>query len=207
VNRIATALRGSHVDQKRFRDESVATSNGNTLGCRTAWMSCMKTGSTAESTLLCSNESRANIGRTKRAFRLKINGFGAADGQYMGAGIRLLELTRNMHRLFEKQQAAEKRRLLDFVVSNSVWKEGKIVPAWRQPFDMIALANESTQVETGGERTETGLNQNWLPGMDSNHELDRFLESHNLLILQSRTSRQRHQKQASGTKSVQNEFQ
>jgi len=26
----------------------------------------------------------------------------------------------------------------------------------------------------------------WLPGMDSNHELDRFLKSHNLLILKSR---------------------
>src|SRR6202046_936235 len=80
----------------------------------------------------------------------EINGFGAADGQYMEAGIRLLELTRNMHRLFEKRQAAEKRRLLDFVVSNSVWKEGNIAPAWRQPFGMIALTNESAQTETGG---------------------------------------------------------
>ena len=71
--------------------------------------------------------------------------YGAADGQYVEAGIRLLELTRNMHRLFEKQQAAEKRRLLDFVVSNSVWREGRIVPVWRQPFDMIAVANESQQ--------------------------------------------------------------
>jgi hypothetical protein len=33
-----------------------------------------------------------------------------------------------------------KRRLLDFVVSNSVWREGKIVPVRRQPFDAIALA-------------------------------------------------------------------
>ena len=100
----------------------------------------------------------------------EIDGFGTADGQYMDAGIRLLELTRNMHRLFEKQQAAEKRRLLDFVVSNSVWRAGKIVPVWRQPFDMIALANESAQVQTGGEPPENGLNQNWLPGMDSNHD-------------------------------------
>jgi hypothetical protein len=45
-----------------------------------------------------------------------------------------------MHSLFEKQQPAEKRRLLDFVVSNSVWREGKIVPVRRQPFDAIALA-------------------------------------------------------------------
>jgi len=73
-----------------------------------------------------------------------------------------------MHRLFEKQQAAKKRRLLNFVVSNSVWKEGKIFPAWRQPFDMIALANESAQTVTVGELPESGLNQNWLPSQDSN---------------------------------------
>jgi site-specific DNA recombinase len=83
--------------------------------------------------------------------RAEIDRYGSADGKYTEAGIRLFELTRNMNRLFEKQQAAEKCRLLDFVVSNSVWKEGKIVPAWRQPFDMIALANESAETDTGGE--------------------------------------------------------
>jgi hypothetical protein len=88
----------------------------------------------------------------------------------MEAGIRLLELTRNMHRLFEKQQAAEKRQLLDFVVSNSVWQQGKIVPAWRQPFDMIAVANESAQAVGHVDLSENSLNQNWLPGMDSNHD-------------------------------------
>jgi len=40
--------------------------------------------------------------------------------------------------------------------------------------------------------------------MDSNHELDRFFKHRNLLILQSRRSRQKPQKQACGTKSVQN---
>ena len=45
---------------------------------------------------------------------VEINGFGTADGQYMDAGIRLLELTRNMHMLFEKQQAAEKTPLARF---------------------------------------------------------------------------------------------
>src|ERR1700676_5332402 len=113
----------------------------------------------------------------------------------MEAGIRLLELTRNMHRLFEKQQAAEKRRLLDFVVSNSVWREGKIVPVWRQPFDMIALANESAQVQTGGEPPENGLNRNWLPGMDSNHDSDCPFRFSKLLILLFRYSHLSHQKQ------------
>jgi hypothetical protein len=57
--------------------------------------------------------------------------------------------------------------LLDFVVSNSVWLEGKIVPVWRQPFDMIAVANESAQAETVGELPEIALNANWLPSLDT----------------------------------------
>jgi hypothetical protein len=47
----------------------------------------------------------------------------------------------------------------------------------------------------------------WLPGMDSNHgELDKILKARNLLILQSRRSRQKRQKQGVGTKSVQKYF-
>ncbi len=41
-----------------------------------------------------------------------------ANTSYMEAGIKILELARNMHRLFAQQPAQEKRRLLDFVVSN-----------------------------------------------------------------------------------------
>ena len=33
---------------------------------------------------------------------------------------------------------------------------------------------------------EVGAEKQWLPGMDSNHELDKFLKSRNLLILKSR---------------------
>jgi hypothetical protein len=68
-----------------------------------------------------------------------------------------------MHRLFEKQQAAEKRRLLNFVVSNSIWKGGEIVPVWRQPFDMIAVANQTNGKGTGVSGPKNGSNENWLP--------------------------------------------
>ena len=44
----------------------------------------------------------------------EIEGFGAVDGKYVEAGIKLLELTRNMHRLLEKQQAAEKTQTPEF---------------------------------------------------------------------------------------------
>ena len=50
--------------------------------------------------------------------------------------------------------------------------EGKIVPAWRQPFDKIALANEPRETESHAFGPENGLNQNWLPDMDAdlNHK-------------------------------------
>jgi site-specific DNA recombinase len=180
VNWIATALRQSHGDQKRFRDESVAKlqQEHTRLQNRMDVMYEDRLDGRIDLTLF---ERKSGEYRQDQArIQAEINGFGTADGQYIDAGIRLLELTRNMHRLFEKQQAAEKRRLLDFVVSNSAWKEGKIVPAWRQPFDMIAVANESARTETCGEPPENGPNRNWLPGMDSNHDsrLQRPLSYH-----------------------------
>ena len=40
--------------------------------------------------------------------------------------------------LFEEQSASEKRRLLEFVLSNSIWARGELTPVFRQPFDMLA---------------------------------------------------------------------
>jgi site-specific DNA recombinase len=47
-----------------------------------------------------------------------------AERSYLEEGVRLLELARNAQRLFEKQEPREKRRLLNFVVSNCNWKGG-----------------------------------------------------------------------------------
>lgn len=40
----------------------------------------------------------------------------------MEKGMQLLELAQNAQRLFEKQEPREKRRLLNFMVSNRTWK-------------------------------------------------------------------------------------
>ena len=160
---IATALRESHADQKRFRDESVARLQQEHTRLQNRLDVMYEDRLDGRIDLSLFERKSGEYRKDQARIQAEINGFGAAEGQYMDAGIRLLELTRNMHSLFEKQQAAEKRRLLDFVVSNSVWREGKIVPVWRQPFDMIALANESAQAEPVGQPPEAGLNQNWLP--------------------------------------------
>jgi hypothetical protein len=47
-----------------------------------------------------------------------------ASRSYIEDGIRLLDLARRAHVLFENQLPAERRELLDLVVSNCRWKDG-----------------------------------------------------------------------------------
>jgi hypothetical protein len=45
-----------------------------------------------------------------------------ANRSYAEEGVQLLELAQRAHVLFESQPATEKRKLLDFVLSNCTWK-------------------------------------------------------------------------------------
>jgi site-specific DNA recombinase len=98
----------------------------------------------------------------------KIEQHQAANKSYMDEGVRLLELARNARRLFETQEPREKRRLLNFLVSNCSWKSGELTATLRQPFDLLAettLALEKGRAVGG---IADGPPQIWLPGPDSN---------------------------------------
>jgi hypothetical protein len=45
----------------------------------------------------------------------------------MQEGIRLLELAGGAQKFFRQQSASEKRELLEFVLSNLVWKDGTLL--------------------------------------------------------------------------------
>ena len=94
----------------------------------------------------------------------------SANQSYMAEGIELLELARNARPLFEKQEAREKRRLLDFLVSNCSWKGGQLTTEFRQPFDALAdtaMAAATARAEGGA---ESAKNENWLLRLDSNQQ-------------------------------------
>ena len=91
-----------------------------------------------------------------------------AEQSYMDEGVRILELARNAHALFERQTAREKRRLLNFVLSNYSWEDGEVVPTFRQPFDLLAESTAiaaSSRVGNGGNSSK---NEIWLGNQDSN---------------------------------------
>ena len=91
-----------------------------------------------------------------------------ANQNYIEEGIKLLQLARRARELFENQRANEKRKLLDFVLSNSVWKNGKLLAEYRQPFDVLAVAAASDQRTRSAQSTRAVENENWLLGQDSN---------------------------------------
>jgi hypothetical protein len=69
--------------------------------------------------------------------------------------------------MFVKQPAHEKRRLLDFVVSNCSWKDGQLTPTFRQPFDMLAVAVAQNLGSETLSKFPSAKNENWLPSLDA----------------------------------------
>ena len=92
----------------------------------------------------------------------------SADQSYLEDGVRLIELAQNARRLFEKQDSREKRRLLNFLVSNCSWRDGELSVTLRQPFDLIAETTAVDAKRKAAGEVSNGLSEIWLPGPDSN---------------------------------------
>jgi hypothetical protein len=60
----------------------------------------------------------------------------------------------------------EKRKLIDFVCSNSTWKDGRLIPKYRNPFDLLAVTNKCYQQTKATSPEESGLCSIWLPALD-----------------------------------------
>ena len=86
----------------------------------------------------------------------------SADKFYLDEGVELLELARNAQRLFAKREPREKRRLLNFVLSNCTWDDGKVIATFRQPFDLLSeTAAIAVRHETGN-AADSAKSEIWL---------------------------------------------
>ena len=103
----------------------------------------------------------------------------------MDEGLRILELARNARSLFERQEPRQKRRLLNFGLSNCTWEDGEIVATFREPFDLLAetSANAARSAVAKNPYDKT-KNEIWLPGPDSNQR-DQPVNSPGGLVLGS----------------------
>jgi site-specific DNA recombinase len=148
---VREALYASHADERREHEDAIKRLLGEhkRIGDRINAMYLDKLDGRIDSTFfdVKSAEWREEQNRCLR----EIERHQCAEQSYMDEGIQILELARNAQKLFERQQPREKRRLLNFVLSNCSSEDGKVVATFRQPFDLLAQTNATAR------RNETGL--------------------------------------------------
>jgi len=163
-----TALRESHVDEKAFHDEAIARlqTEYRRLQNRIDAMYLDKLDGRIDTAFFDSKsaEWRAEQDRLLR----DVGTHQAANQTYIEEGVQSLQLAHRAHDLFERQEPGEKRRLLNFLLSNCVWKVGVFTAECRQPFDMLALAREAGGGDEAMSGTKNGQFENCLPSLDSN---------------------------------------
>ena len=170
---IVSALKSGHEDEKRYHNEMIASLQREyaRLQHRLDQMYVDKLdGKTSQEFY---DEKSTEWRNEQSAVRKKVEKHENANHSYMGEGIRILELSNRAWELYEKQEMAEKRRLLDYVFSNSSWQGGQLTPNYRKPFDLISDAvkmQEEQEARTGKQFDKTAKNENWLPGLDSNQQ-------------------------------------
>ena len=165
---VREALDASHADERREHEEAIKRLRAeyDRLQNRIHAMYVDKLDGKVDGVFFerMSGEWRGEQDRCQR----EIERHQTADQSYLEEGVRILELARNAQRLFEKQEPREKRRLLNFLVSNCSWKGGELTTVLHQPFDLLAETTAiAAQAARDGGRILT-KSEIWLPGPDSN---------------------------------------
>ncbi|MHB1191279.1 MAG: recombinase family protein [Armatimonadota bacterium] len=167
---VVTALKESHRDERRYHDEIISglQLQCNRLQSRLDTMYVDK---------LDGRISQETYDEKSRAWKIeqldilrKMESHQKANHAYIDEGIRILELAKKAVYLYETQEMKERRRLLNFVFSNSIWRDGMLLPNYRKPFDLLVNSRKEAVVKFGGKFDNKAKNENWLPGVDSNHE-------------------------------------
>jgi hypothetical protein len=68
-----------------------------------------------------------------------------ANRSYHEIGGQIIELARQAYDLYQKQDNWERRRLLDFVVSECSYKDGTLYVTYRKPFNLFVEGVEITK--------------------------------------------------------------
>lgn len=159
---VTDALHQSHADEKRFRDESIARlqAEHGKIQNRLDKLYEDRLDGFIEPAFF---ERKTNEWRqTQRRLADQITDHEEANHDYFKDGVRLLELSKKAYFLFKKQDQSEKRKLLDFVCSNSTWKDRTLTATFRQPFDILAVTNTAWEKQKAAGATSSDLRPIWL---------------------------------------------
>ncbi len=90
-------------------------------------------------------------------------------------GLNLIELSQRAEKIYEKAESFKKREILNrrtvepnFVISNSIFKDGKLTFEFRKPYDLLVLAKQRAALEANPESAKNDESEIWRPLRDSN---------------------------------------
>jgi site-specific DNA recombinase len=150
---IAEALRESQDDKERFHRTAVMQLQQQYLAVQAkldrAYDDRLAARITDELWVRKSGEWEAELASVRRETARHER----ASRDYAATGSKILELAKNAHNLFIRQDPREQARLLKTLVSNSTFDRGSLSVAYVKPFDLLVEGNET---------------ENWLGGRDSN---------------------------------------
>lgn len=160
---VITALRESHQDERAYQDAQIAglQVQYRRLQDRLHQMYLDKLDGRLPDPEFYDKQS-AIWRQEQAAIQEKLDALRSADQTYLDECVQLLELVQRAVSLYEKQTAKEKRELLNFVLSNSTWKDGQLTPEYRLPFNFLAVTNAETKKAQHQIGAEPSKNQKWL---------------------------------------------
>lgn len=165
---VREALHASHADERREHEEAIRRlqAEHKRLGDRINAMYLDKLDGRVDVPFFdkMSAEWREEQNRCLR----EIERHESAEQSYMDEGVQILELARNAQRLFGRQEPRQKRRLLNFVLSNCTWEHGEVVATFRQPFDLLSKTTAIAGRREAGSTANSAKSEIWLGDLDSN---------------------------------------
>jgi site-specific DNA recombinase len=159
---VREALHASHVDKRREQEEVIARlrAEWDRLQKRLDAMYVDKLDGRVDAAFF--DKMSAEWHKEQDRCQGEIDRHQDADESYMDEGVQILELARNAQRLFERQEPRQKRRLLNFVLSNCTWEDGEVVATFRQPFDLLAETTAIAARHGAGNTAKLAKNEIWL---------------------------------------------
>ena len=159
---VVDALHQSHADQKQFREESIARLQAEQTRIQARLDKLYEDRIDGFIEPAFFERKQQEWMQSQARVTEQIANFQDANHNYFEDGVRLLELSKKAYFLFKKQNPHEKRRLLNFVCSNSTWKDRALTATFRQPFDSIAVSNIAWQKQKAAGGDSSDLRPIWL---------------------------------------------
>jgi site-specific DNA recombinase len=165
---VVTALKESHTDEIKYHDEQTAAlkQQYEKLHRRLNAMYEDKLDGLIDQKFY--DQKNSAWKREQDEIFRKLERHQHANHSYIDEGVKLLELSQRAVMLYDKQTEREKRRIINFLYSNSIWKDGRLQPKYRQPFDMLVERNSVYHKKMAAFHTKNDHIDFWLPSTDSN---------------------------------------